>query len=179
MRRSSWKVRAMAWVAMVPTALLPLVSGPAEAQQRKAHLKATERHPKSELPAGRTDKLTPAQWAKVDAARAKETAAKRPDVRPLSESEMKHSFGRGPYRNKYFAGTLPWHRSIRDVNLCNGNLFKSFTDIQVAPAKGAGLAMQRTYNSQDDRIGPFGQGWTNRIFEFRFRIFDCQCRPLL
>jgi hypothetical protein len=31
----------------------------------------------------------------------------------------------------------------------------------VAPAKGAGLAMQRTYNSQDDRIGPFGQGWTH------------------
>ena len=47
------------------------------------------------------------------------------------------------------------------MNLCNGNLFKSFTDIQVAPGKGAGLALQRTYNSMDDRIGPFGQGWTH------------------
>ena len=56
---------------------------------------------------------------------------------------------------------MPWQRSLRDANLCNGNLFKSFADIQVAPAKGAGLAMQRTYNSQDDRIGPFGQGWTH------------------
>ena len=27
--------------------------------------------------------------------------------------------------------------------------------------KGAGLALQRTYNSQDDRIGPFGIGWTH------------------
>src|SRR4051812_27968338 len=104
MRRSSWKMRVMAWVAMVPTALLPLVSGPAEAQQVKAHLKATERHPKSELPAGKTDKLSPAQWAKVDAARLKEAIAKTPDVRPLSATELKRTFGRGPYRNKYFAG---------------------------------------------------------------------------
>src|SRR5438309_593011 len=117
MRRTNWKMRAMAWVAVIPTALLPLVSGPAEAQQRKAYLKATERHPKSELPAGRTDKLTPAQWAKVDAARLKAAMAKRPDVRPLSATEMLRFAGRGPYRNKYFAGTLPWHRSIRDANL--------------------------------------------------------------
>jgi hypothetical protein len=65
------------------------------------------------------------------------------------------------YRNKYFEGVLPWQRSLRDVNLCNGNLFKSVTDVQVAPAKGAGLAMQRTYNSQDERVGPFGIGWTH------------------
>jgi hypothetical protein len=116
---------------------------------------------KSELPAGRTDKLTKAQWKQYDAQALKEAIAKTPDVRPLSKVELEQSFGRGPYRNKYFAGTMPWHRSLRDVNLCNGNLFKSFTDIQVAPAKGAGLAMQRTYNSQDDRIGPFGQGWTH------------------
>ena len=61
--------------------------------------------------------------------------------------------------NKYFSGTLPWQKSLRDANLCTGNLFKSFTDIQVAPAKGAGLALQRTYNSSDDHIGPFGVGW--------------------
>src|SRR5207245_6141911 len=46
-------------------------------------------------------------------------------------------------------------------NLCNGNLFKSFTDLQVPPARGAGLAWQRTYNSNDDRIGAFGVGWTH------------------
>ena len=48
----------------------------------------------------------------------------------------------------------------------NGNLFKSFTDIQVAPAKGAGLALQRTYNSMDDHIGPFGVGWTH-VYDIR------------
>src|SRR5438445_1308892 len=112
MRRTNWKLRAMAWVAVVPTALLPLVSGPAEAQQRKEVRKATERHPKSELPAGRTDKLTAAQWAKVDAARLKEAIARRPDVRPLSKLERERLCGRGPYRSKHFAGTLAWHRSI-------------------------------------------------------------------
>ncbi len=99
----------------------------------------------------------------MDAKRAKEAALKeanRPDVRVLTDKELQNK-GRGPYRNKYFAGTLPWHRSLKDVNLCNGNLFKSFTDVQVAPAKGVGLALQRTYNSMDDRIVPFGQGWTH------------------
>ena len=139
----------------------PLLWAPAQAQQLKAIHKANERPQKSELPAGRTDKLTAAQWQTVDAKRAKAQAAAQPDVRSLSASEMAHLSGRGPYRSKYYAGTMPWHRSIRDANLCNGNLFKSFTDIQVSPAKGAGLAMQRTYNSQDDRIGPFGQGWTH------------------
>ena len=111
-----------------------------------------------------SDKLTPEQWKAVDAQRAKEAAYKevhKPDVRVLSLKEMQSAKGSGPYRNKYLAGTLPWHRSLRDVNLCNGNLFKSFTDIQVAPGRGAGLALQRTYNSQDDRPGPFGVGWTH------------------
>src|SRR5438552_18669502 len=101
MLRRSWQVRAMAWVALVPTALLPLVAGPAQAQQVKSRLKAMERHPKSELPNGRTDKLTPAQWAKVDAARLKEAIANRPEVRLLSAAEMKQFTGRRPYRNKY------------------------------------------------------------------------------
>ena len=56
-------------------------------------------------------------------------------MRVLSTTEMKTLHGSGPYRNAYFAGTLPWHRSLRDANLCNGNLFKSFTDIQVAPGR--------------------------------------------
>jgi hypothetical protein len=64
-------------------------------------------------------------------------------------------------RNPYFAGTMPWHKAFRDVNLNTGNLFKSFTDIQVAPGKGAGLALQRTYNSNETRVGPFGIGWTH------------------
>src|SRR5438874_1838963 len=44
------------------------------------------------------------------------------DVRPLTASEMKQIRGRGPYRNKYLQGVLPWHRQLRDVNLCTGNL---------------------------------------------------------
>ena len=53
----TWKMRTMAWVAVVPTALLPLLWAPAQAQQLKAYHKANERPQKSELPAGRTDKL--------------------------------------------------------------------------------------------------------------------------
>jgi hypothetical protein len=92
---------------------------------------------------------------------ATERAKKQPDVRELSEEEMASLWGSGQYRNPYFNGVLPWQRSLRDVNLCNGNLFKSFTDIQVSPARGAGLVWQRTYNSNDDRVGPFGIGWTH------------------
>ena len=35
----------------------------------------------------------------------------------------------------------------------------TFADLQVSPAKEAGLALQRTYNSQDARPGSFGVGW--------------------
>jgi hypothetical protein len=93
--------------------------------------------------------------------RGASNAPKKPDARVLTEEEMRSIKGRGPYRNKYLQGVLPWHRQIRDANVCTGNLFKSFTDIQVAPARGAGLALQRTYNSDDARIGPFGVGWTH------------------
>ena len=133
----------------------------AQKQAQQAALRARVVH---ELKAGRTDKLTPAQWKQVDAARAKavgEKEAHKPDVRVLSLKEMSAAKGSGPYRNKYLAGTLPWHRSLRDANLCNGNLFKSFTDMQVSAGRGAGLALQRTYNSQDARPGPFGVGWTH------------------
>lgn len=54
----------------------------------------------------------------VDEARRKE-AANRAESRPLSAREMLAK-GRGPYRSKCFAGMLPWHRSLRDVNLANG-----------------------------------------------------------
>src|SRR5207248_4562271 len=90
----------------------------------------------------------------------REKEQRQPDARELSAAEMKSLSGRG-YRNKYLAGTLPWQRDLRGANLCSGNLFKSFTDIQVPPARGAGLAFQRSYNSMDDRIGPFGVGWTD------------------
>ena len=83
------------------------------------------------------------------------------NVRSLSADEMQKVRGRGALRNPYFNGTLPWQRSFHDVNICTGNLFKSFTDMQVAPARGAGLVLQRTYNSNDARVGPFGVGWTH------------------
>jgi len=93
---------------------------------------------------------------------AKERAAEQePDVRELSLAEMDAVRGRGAHRNAAFNGVLPWQKSFRDVNMCNGNLFKSFMDIQVSPARGAGLALQRTYNSNDERVGPFGVGWTH------------------
>ena len=77
-------------------------------------------------------------------------------MRVLTAAEMRGLKGRGPYRNPYFCGTLPWQKSIRDVNTQTGNLFKSFTDIQVSLARGAGLVLQRTYNSNNARIGSSG-----------------------
>lgn len=91
-------------------------------------------------------------------------------VRALSDREMRGVVGRGQYRKPFLCGTMPWHRSFRDVNLCTGNLMKSFTDIQVAPGRGAGLVLQRTYNSNDDRVGPFGHGWTHA---YEIRMDDC------
>ncbi len=97
--------------------------------------------------------------AQREAIRRKSLPRPVADVRPLSASEMARARGRGLYRRPEYCGTLPWQRSLRDVNLCTGNLFKSFTDVQVAPARGAGLVLQRTYNSNDGRVGPFGVGW--------------------
>lgn len=104
--------------------------------------------------------LTPEQQRRAALAR-REAKKPKPEVRELSAAEMRGMRGRGNKRNRAFSGVLPWQRSLRDVNLSTGNLFKSFTDIQVAPARGAGLAFQRTYNSSDDRVGPFGVGWTH------------------
>ncbi|WP_319586275.1 RHS repeat-associated core domain-containing protein [uncultured Desulfobulbus sp.] len=108
---------------------------------------------------GLTQKLTKKQLKQVQANPLNEKP--KADVRTLSTSEMKGIRGSGQYRNAYFNGVMPWQRSFHDVNTSNGNLFKSFTDIQVAPARGAGLVLQRTYNSNDDRVGPFGVGWTH------------------
>jgi RHS repeat-associated protein len=112
---------------------------------------------------GMTQTPSAAQRKKIAAREATAQAGKQqPDARALSAAEMQAVRGRGPYRNAYFSGApMPWHRSFRDVNLVTGNLMKSVTDIQVAPARGAGLVLQRTYNSNDERVGPFGVGWTH------------------
>ena len=162
MRRGSYSLwmRLTATAAALATGGTALLTVPAQANALHEAQEHSKPRPVSELPKGRTDKLTAAQWKAVDAGRA--TALRhKAKLRLLTPAEMKHTLGRGPYRNRAFSGTLPWQRSLRDVNLCNGNLFKSFTDIQVSPAQGAGLALQRTYNSNDDRIGPFGIGWTH------------------
>jgi hypothetical protein len=77
---------------------------------------------------------------------ARKQASEQPEVRELSAKEMASLKGRGPYRNASLSGTMPWHRTLRDVNLSTGNLFKSFTDIQVRhpglprPRRRPGLA---------------------------------------
>ncbi len=147
-------VRPLAWLLFFMT-LLTFNAPPAGAF-----------HKYRERPRGKTDRLTAEQREQ----RAREELAKKhapqPDVQVLSPAELSALRARGQYRNAAFSGVLPWQRSFRDVNLCNGNLFKSFTDIQVSPARGAGLAFQRTYNSNDERVGPFGVGWTH-AYEIR------------
>ena len=163
-RRYNWQMRAMSWVAIFSIAGMALLVSPAQARQLAERQEMSKPHFKPELASHMTQTLTPEQWKAVDAQRAKAHAQKEasaPDTKPLTDKEMKSLHGRGSYRNKYLVGTMPWHRSFHDVNMCTGNLFKSFTDIQVSPAKGAGLALQRTYNSNDDRPGPFGIGWTH------------------
>jgi len=150
--RKIWNYRRTRPVAGIMAVLCLLLwqTPPAAAFQKpKKHL----------LKNGRTQTPDAELQAKVD---AKEKAAtKQPDVRELSTAEMEGLRGQGAHRNAGFNGVLPWQKSFHDVNLCNGNLFKSFTDIQVSPARGAGLALQRTYNSNDERVGPFGVGWTH------------------
>lgn len=118
-------------------------------------------------------KMTPeklrALVRKAEAIERQHQSARRPGTQELSVTEMKQLMGRG--RNPYLCGTMPWHRSFRDVNLCTGNLFKSFTDIQIAPARGAGLVLQRTYNSNDPHIGPFGRGWAH-AYDIRMEDAD-------
>ncbi|MGI4791253.1 MAG: RHS repeat-associated core domain-containing protein [Janthinobacterium lividum] len=119
--------------------------------------------PHVQLAPGLTQTPDAALRKKID---AKEAAARVPkavaDVRSLTAAEMGQALGRGPLRNPYLAGApMPWHRAFHDVDVNTGNLFKSFTDIQVAPARGAGLVLQRTYNSDETRVGPFGLGWTH------------------
>jgi len=96
-------------------------------------------------------------------AKPKEAKPSKPvaDARKMSLAEMKSAYGRGALRNPYYNGTAPWQKTFRDVSTSTGNLFKSFTDFQVGTDRGAGLSLQRTYNSNDARVGPFGIGWTH------------------
>jgi len=149
---------SLAWLQVGPAYGLS-VSASHEAARREAWRLAHLPH--VSLPPGLTQTPDAALQKKIDA-KAAASAKPAADVRPLSAQEMGHARGRGAYRNPYFAGApMPWQRSFRDVNLCDGNLFKSFTDVQVAPSRGAGLVLQRTYNSNDGRVGPFGVGWTH------------------
>ena len=149
---------SMAWLQVGPAYGLNVSARRVAAQReawRLAHL------PHVALPPGLTQTPDAALQKKID---AKKAASAKPiaDVRSLTAQEMGRARGRGAYRNPYFAGApMPWQRSFRDVNLCDGNLFKSFTDVQVAPGRGAGLVLQRTYNSNEARVGPFGIGWTH------------------
>ncbi|MGA3102645.1 MAG: DUF6531 domain-containing protein [Terracidiphilus sp.] len=152
--RKHWIIRKAAWVVLVTLTAFQ-VGGPAIAMPELPR----PPKPPSELKPGLTQTPDAALRGKIE---AKEAAVRQvPDVRPLSEKEMTCLRGRGAYRNTYFNGSLPWQRSFREVNLCNGNLFKSFTDVKVEASRGAGLVLQRTYNSNDERIGPFGVGWTH------------------
>ena len=178
-RRFNVIMRMTAWVATLSIGGLALAAPVAQARQLAERNEAMKPKPIQELGPGLTQSLTPEQWAKVDAQKAKERAkqeASKPAVRVLTDKEMAGLRGRGPLRNKYLLGTLPWQRSLRDANLCTGNLFKSFTDIQVSPAKGAGLALQRTYNSNDDRPGPFGVGWTH-AYDIRMEEAQNETQP--
>jgi len=134
-----------------------------EANRRLAEHETAKLH--YGMPKGLTQTLTSKELEVIESHHRADEAKKRasqPDVRKLTHAEMKQMHGSGPYRNHYLAGQpAPWHRTFHDVNLCTGNLFKTFTDMQVAPGRGAGLVLSRTYSSQDPRIGPFGVGWSN------------------
>ena len=154
MRRYSFS-RAMRVVAVTISVTMGLQIVPASAWASPKPVRPTE----PGLKGGVQSRLTPEEWQQVDKRRVENSGIGT--SRPLTHKEMRLLTGRSPYRNKYFGGARPWDRSLRDVSLSSGNLFKSFTDIQVSPGAGAGLALQRTYNSADDTIGPFGVGWTH------------------
>jgi hypothetical protein len=77
-------MRAVATSIIVSMGGLVVISGPCQAQKMSERNEAMRPRPVHELPAGKTDKLSPAQWAHVDAQRK----AAVPDVRPLGAKEM-------------------------------------------------------------------------------------------
>src|SRR5579859_3097538 len=89
-------MRVTAMVAAGATVGLWLAAPPARAQVVAQYLEATKPRPFSELKPGLTQRLTPAQWAAVDAKSAKEAAqrrANRPVMRLLSDQEMRAVHG--------------------------------------------------------------------------------------
>ena len=158
-QKRHWSMRVTALTAMLTTGGLPLAYTGAQAEQLKERNALIHPPVVHTLGPGLTQTPDAATRKKIE---AKEAIAHRaPDLRLLSFKEMKAMHGRGAGRRPYYSGSLPWHRNLHDVDLCTGNLFKSFTDVQVSSARGPGLALQRTYNSNDDRVGPFGVGWTH------------------
>jgi len=82
-----------------------------------------------------------------------------PIVRVLRLSEMKSLKGKGPYRFEERCGKFPWTPFYRSINLATGNLMVTETDLSY-PSRGMNIACTRTYNAHDDKIGPFGKGWS-------------------
>ncbi len=139
-RLTSWTVVIAMFIMILP---LQAIANPYTPQQRMLRERA-EYARKKILQAEKANQIKP---------------TKQPDIQTLTSAQMKSLLGRGAYRNKYLVGAMPWHSTFRNVNLITGNLSLNATDIRVSPAKGAGLVLSRTYNSQDDNIGPFGRGW--------------------
>jgi len=81
-----------------------------------------------------------------------------PPIRVLRLSEMKSLKGKGPYRFEERCGKFPWTPFYRSINLATGNLMVTATDLSY-PSRGMNIACTRTYNSHDDKVGPFGKGW--------------------
>lgn len=159
--RTSWLLRGLIWMTAFSLAWLqvsPVYAADHAAVRENARRAAWARAhaPRISLPPGLTRTPSPAVQKKIAAQEAAKVVA---DVRPLTQNQMQAAYGRGPNRHPYFVGApMPWQRAFHDINMNTGNLFKSFTDVQIAPARGAGLVLQRTYNSNDARIGPFGVG---------------------
>jgi hypothetical protein len=72
---------------------------------------------------------------------------------------MKSLKGKGPYRFEERCGKFPWTPFYRFINLATGNLMVTETDLSY-PSRGMNIACTRTYNAHDDKIGPFGKGWS-------------------
>jgi RHS repeat-associated protein len=56
------------------------------------------------------------------------------------------------------------------VNSYNGSLTTSHTDVAI-PGRGPSIAFDRTYNSNDPRVGPLGPGWTH-VYDTRLVLAD-------
>jgi RHS repeat-associated protein len=63
---------------------------------------------------------------------------------------------------KWNAGSDPYSGFHGGVNLATGNFTKSEVDAAVS-AVGPPLAVTRTYNSLDTRVGLFGKGWSSEL----------------